>query len=106
MVFQIDYTSSWLGSDGENMITLFETDSTQNMIYIGMTRTDHQNVTGQGLVASFIFDFKEGFTADGVSFNVTTQGGIMSTGEDVSVDGSIDLDLGLPIGICQGESAL
>jgi hypothetical protein len=81
-------------------------DSINNMIYIGMTRIDQVNTTGSGEIALFDFEFKEGYDATGVSFNVTSQGGIVSTGEKTTVGGTISLDLASPLEICFGESVI
>jgi hypothetical protein len=100
----VSFENSWLGEDGQNMITITQMDSLKNMLYLGMTRTDQVNTAGSGEVALFDFKFKEGFDATGVSFNVTSQGGIVATGEKTTVGGSISLDLPSPLSVCAGET--
>jgi PKD repeat protein len=103
---QITFDNSWIGNDGINMLSVSAIDSTEHMIYIGSTRIDQQNINGSGEIAELKFVFKQGYNASGVSLNVTTQGGIISSGEPVIVDGSIVLDLESPIEICEGDFAL
>jgi hypothetical protein len=101
---KVTFDNSWIGVDGESMLTITQMDSTTNMIYIGMTRTDQVNTTGSGEIAKFDFEFKEGFDSKGVSFNVTSNGGIVSTGESTGVGGTISLDLASPQVLCGGGS--
>lgn len=102
----VDFDESWIGEDGVSMLTVTQMDTAQHIIYIGMTRIDQQDITGSGTIAEISFKFKDDVDESGVSFNVTTKGGIISDGEDVSVDGTIELVLNSPIEICEGEIAI
>ncbi len=102
----VSFEGSWLGVNGVNMLTVAEMDTNQYIIYIGQTRIDKQNTTGSGMIAEISFKFKDDVDETGVSFNVTTLGGILSNGDNVSVDGSILLALNSPINICVGETAI
>jgi hypothetical protein len=71
-----------------------------------MTRIDQQNITGSGEIAEIYFKFKDDVDESGVSFVVTSKGGIESTGKTTSVDGTIELVLKSPVAICNGEKAI
>lgn len=102
----IDFSNSWIGTVGEDILTVTYIDSTEHIIFIGTTRIDQENVSGSGTIAELTFEFKDGETPTGVSFNVTTRGGIEATGETVTVDGSIELELDSPVAICAGDTAV
>ncbi len=102
----VKFDRSWFGEDGTSMLTVDKVDSIKHIIYVGMTRTDQQNVTGSGTIATINFRYKNNVLENGVSFNVTTKGGIQSTGEDVGVEGNIELDLNPLVKICKGSSAI
>lgn len=103
---EVNFDDSWIGEDGVNMLTVAEMDTNQYIIYVGMARTDKKDVTGSGDIAEISFKFKDDVDESGVSFHATTQGGIISTGEGVIVDGSIELVLSSPVNICEGESVI
>ncbi|MBI9066309.1 MAG: PKD domain-containing protein [Salinivirgaceae bacterium] len=102
----VSFANSWIGEDDVSMLTVAQMDSNRHIIYIGSTRIDQQNVSGSGEIATLNFEFKAGIDPTGVSFNVTTLGGIVSTGEAVTVDGSIELMFESPIEICKGDVAI
>jgi len=103
---QIDYSNSWFGTDGDDMLTFFATDSVKQMIYIGMTRIDHADTTGNGEIVALTFNFIDGHEEDNVSFNVTTTGGMDASGVYVSVGEGFMIDLGSDVDLCQGESVV
>jgi len=46
-----DLSHSWLGTYHKNLVSLVINDSNNNRIGLGLTRTDHKNVSGYGPVA-------------------------------------------------------
>ncbi|MDP5169061.1 MAG: T9SS type A sorting domain-containing protein [Bacteroidia bacterium] len=50
----IDFSGSWLGSKGLNMLTLQQPFTVDDRIHLALTRKDHQNQNGYGKVASII----------------------------------------------------
>ncbi|HKR06626.1 MAG TPA: hypothetical protein VJY62_18475, partial [Bacteroidia bacterium] len=47
----IDFTTSWIGTIGTDMITLQHNDPLNGQLHVGMTRTDHNNISGFGQIA-------------------------------------------------------
>jgi len=45
---KVDLSKCWLGTLGKNLIYLVHNDSTNGILDIGITRTDHKNVSGYG----------------------------------------------------------
>ncbi len=43
-----DFSKSWLGTIHKNMVSLVVNDNINKIIYIGLTRTDHSNMSGAG----------------------------------------------------------
>jgi len=43
-----DFAKSWLGSIHKNMVALIVNDSVNRVLHIGLTRTDHNNMSGEG----------------------------------------------------------
>jgi PKD repeat protein len=103
---RVVFDKSWIGEDGVSMLTVNSMDTNRYIIYIGMTRIDQQNITGSGEIATILFMFKDDVDETGVSFVVTSKGGIESSGEPTSVDGTIELALKTPVSICEGEMGL
>ncbi len=102
----VSFDESWLGVDEVSMLTMAELDAGKHIIYIGMTRIDQQDVTGSGKLGEIAFTFKDNLEDTEVSFNVNTQGGIVSSGEDVTVGGNIQLALSSPVYVCNGETVI
>jgi len=47
-----DFSASWLGTINKNMVSLVIKDSVNKMIYIGLTRTDHKSMSGNGEIGA------------------------------------------------------
>ncbi|HAZ03434.1 MAG TPA: hypothetical protein DCY97_14875 [Marinilabiliales bacterium] len=100
----VTFDGSWMGTPGEELMTFYTLDPENYIIYVASVRNDHQNVSGEGMVATISMAFKEGFSSSDISFNVTTLGGIEATGITVQIGGSILLNLGPDITVCEGET--
>ncbi|MCK5822461.1 MAG: T9SS type A sorting domain-containing protein [Bacteroidales bacterium] len=102
---QVNFNGSWLGTDGSNLLTFYQLDSAKQKIYIGVSRIDHKDTTGTGYITNIYFEFKDGYGPENVSFDVTTQGGIVSSGANVQVGGALNVNLGADKYICEGDTA-
>ncbi|MBE9469518.1 MAG: PKD domain-containing protein [Bacteroidetes bacterium] len=101
---QVNFNGSWLGTDGDNLLTFYQLDSVKQKIYIGVSRIDHKDTSGAGDITNLYFEFKDGYGPENVSFEVTTQGGIVSSGENVEVEGVLNVSLGADKSICEGDT--
>jgi PKD repeat protein len=100
----VEFNGSWLGTYGEDLLGFYSLDSTKQMIYVGMSRTDQTNVSGGGDLIDIYFNFKDGYDINGVSFIATSLGGIDAGGLGINIGGSFSVDLGEDLEFCAGES--
>ncbi|MFI5218171.1 MAG: T9SS type A sorting domain-containing protein [Bacteroidia bacterium] len=63
----ISFTTSWIGTVGTDMITIQHNDTLNGQLHVGMTRTDHNNISGFGEIAKVTV-----VTVDNVSGRVMT----------------------------------
>ncbi|MEZ5044018.1 MAG: T9SS type A sorting domain-containing protein [Saprospiraceae bacterium] len=50
----INFEESWLGSDGQELVTLDKSFAEEGIIYLAISRTNQENIFGDGTVASLI----------------------------------------------------
>ncbi|MDA3893547.1 MAG: PKD domain-containing protein, partial [Salinivirgaceae bacterium] len=103
---EVNFDNSWIGKEGVTMLTVTQINASKHTINFGITRIDQNNVEGSGEIVEISFKFKDDVDESGVSFNVTTEGGIEATGYPVTVDGNIEFVLNSPLEICEGETGL
>ena len=103
---KVEFNGSWLGTYGEDLLGFYALDSVKQMIYVGMSRTDHTNVSGGGDLIDIYFEFLDGYDINGVSFIATSLGGIDASGLGINIGGSFSIDLGPDMEICEGESVM
>lgn len=55
----VDFDTSWLGTEGVDMITIHKNFYNNGQLQIGMSRTDHQPVSGYGQIGTLQFTIKD-----------------------------------------------
>ncbi len=67
----IDFNNSWIGTEGTDMISLRKDLFNEGKIDVGLTRIDHNTVSGQGTIGSIII------TIDNLSGKQKAEGGLL-----------------------------
>ncbi|MBN4066058.1 PKD domain-containing protein, partial [Candidatus Amoebophilus asiaticus] len=84
---EMKYDSSWLGTDGVDMLTLDITDSDTSLgkVYGSLVRNDQNNTTGFGEIARLFFTINSDITnVDELLITLTTNGGgVLASGDSV-----------------------
>jgi PKD repeat protein len=102
----VNFDGNWLGTYGEDLLGFYALDSTKQMIYVGMSRTDQTNTSGGGHLIDIYFYYKDGYDESGISFIATSLGGIDASGLGINIGGSFSIDLGNDIEACKGDTVI
>lgn len=85
----IFYPASWLGTPSLDAITVGKINPTGNIFYCGETRIDHNNVSGNGKIATFRFQTLTSISSlSPLSFSVQGYTANLADGTAVSLDTS------------------
>ncbi len=85
---QYDFSNSWLGSEGSDLITFGLENENLGQIYIAESRNDHNELSGNGeLVTITVLAKAKSSTAGAV---LTTEGGVTAEGDTVKFSGDED----------------
>lgn len=84
----VSYANSWMGTDGSNMITLEKNFYSASMMDLALTRIDHNNVQGQGKIATLSFVTKANAPAGPLVLGINNVHAVTSTKNPVSLNPS------------------
>lgn len=85
----IFYPASWLGTAGLDAITIGKINPAGNLFYGGKTRINHNNVSGNGKIATFRFQTLTSITSlSALNFSVQSYLADLANGSAVSLDTS------------------
>lgn len=85
---QYDFTGSWLGTEGADLITFGLENENLGQIYIAESRNDHNELTGNGELVTITVTAKSKSTNAGAT--LTTEGGVNAQGDTVEFSGAED----------------
>ncbi|MCK4663895.1 MAG: PKD domain-containing protein [Bacteroidales bacterium] len=100
----VDFEASAFGVDGDDLLTYYALDPDETIVYIGMSRIDHQNISGAGGVATIYFVHEDEYDVSNIGFKITSLGGMEASGIFVEIGGTLIINIGDEISICEGDS--
>ena len=85
----MDFSNSWMGNINSNLIGIYKDFYSAGEVEVGMTRTDHNSITGSGAIAHIEFTIKDDVLPKSSSsfirldFDITTVVFVDEIGDDV-----------------------
>jgi hypothetical protein len=78
-----------------NFISVVSMNEGDTIIYIGMTRTNFTDITGNGNIANLNLKFNDVADTAAIEFEITSEGGVKFNETPVTIEQFIDGDIGI-----------
>lgn len=112
---RMEFNNSWLGTEGEDMTTLVHNVTGEDRLDVALTRINHIDQTGHGVVGCMIATIQDIPTSDSeqLNFELTRAGGVQSDGTIIEIIGEevtthapfAQSSFTAPTNICHNEMA-
>jgi len=91
----VHFNNSWMNPSSLNFISVVSMNEGDTIIYIGMTRTNFTDLTGNGNIANLNLKFNDVADTAAIEFEITSEGGVKFNETPVTIEQFIDGDIGI-----------